>query len=184
MIIYRQALCKQWQCGNWGKEIVSENEEVYGARLQLSIGTNWKHVLYTRTSCRIFQPWSKFGMEWAAHKHTIAWSSTAERLQVSVNDVSFCCWLRRTMDWSWQKRTVYIAACNVLQHYQGFNELTFDHRNTRWKPEKLQNLRLRILKFKIRVISIFDEVCKTGLHTLEFHLLDHIVKDLKWFGSL
>lgn len=45
------------------------------------------------------------------------------------------------------------------------------------------DVKSNIQEFKDMTKKTFDEHCKTGLHTVKFQLLHHIVNDLKPFGS-
>lgn len=49
---------------------------------------------------------------------------------------------------------------------------------------ELQVLNSRISRFQKNVGDIFADNCSTGLFTLKFHLLHHIVEDLRRFGTL
>lgn len=64
------------------------------------------------------------------------------------------------------------------------NELTVDHYDTGQKQKKYQDMRPRTWEFSRNVVSIFEGFCRTGLHILKVHLLDHIATDLEWFESL
>jgi len=50
--------------------------------------------------------------------------------------------------------------------------------------EDVEDLGNRVLQFKEAVIAFFGDYCDKGVFTLKFHLLDHMVDDLRRFGSL
>lgn len=63
-------------------------------------------------------------------------------------------------------------------------ELMVDPRNTRWKPEKLQDLRLRVPESKRKVMAISDGAWRNVLRTVKFHLLNPIVTSVELVKSL
>lgn len=53
-----------------------------------------------------------------------------------------------------------------------------------WSVAKLEILRNVGSAFKPKVVNTFSPVCTSGLVTLKFQLLDHLVEDVLRFGCL
>ena len=64
------------------------------------------------------------------------------------------------------------------------NQIMSDNYGNGWSTSDLTTLRHDISAFKINVTSVFQPHCETGLSTLKYHLLDHLVTDLERFGSI
>lgn len=54
----------------------------------------------------------------------------------------------------------------------------------RWNKRQLTQLKYGIEQFKRSLVSTFSDHCISGLYTLKFHLLGHVVKALQAFGRL
>lgn len=50
--------------------------------------------------------------------------------------------------------------------------------------KELGRLDGRVKGFKQIVVATFDEQCDSGLHTLNYHIPDPMVEDLRTFGAL
>lgn len=59
-----------------------------------------------------------------------------------------------------------------------------ESKKVEWNSESTSILEGKIKSFKKLVLRKFGGRCTTGLHTLKFHLLDHLAEDLGRFGSL
>jgi len=59
-----------------------------------------------------------------------------------------------------------------------------DNHGLGWSDDSLSDLRDSISAFKRSMTSLFHNASPTGIGTLKFHLLDHIVDDIRSFGSI
>jgi hypothetical protein len=59
-----------------------------------------------------------------------------------------------------------------------------DNDGSGWSPDALSSLQQDICSFKSSMTLLFNDCSPTGIGTLKFHLLDHIVDDLRCFGSI
>lgn len=64
------------------------------------------------------------------------------------------------------------------------NEVTGDGEYKIRSEEELVKLEERVKEFKRELVERFDDHCESGLYTLKFHLLDHMVEDIRKFGTL
>lgn len=76
-----------------------------------------------------------------------------------------------------------LTRMNVL-YIEIINKVLVDHRDRRWREGELLRLRGEIREFKSVVEGAFASHCPSGLYTLKYHLLDHLVEDLERFGSI
>lgn len=53
-----------------------------------------------------------------------------------------------------------------------------------FEEEGIDKLHRELKNCRGRVVNISKRQCAFGLYTLDFHRIDHIVEDVKWFGSL
>lgn len=62
--------------------------------------------------------------------------------------------------------------------------MTKDDVSEGWNENKLIELQYKIEEFQSLLVRTFGEHCNSGLYILKFHLLDHVVEDLRLFGTL
>ena len=60
----------------------------------------------------------------------------------------------------------------------------FDQPRLGWTPEEMAKLSTTVQEWKKLVVEFFGAYCETGLFTLKFHMLDHMVTDIRKFGTL
>lgn len=63
------------------------------------------------------------------------------------------------------------------------NKRLFDQREGTWMKGELVRLHSETGKLKDVVENGFSAHCSSRLTIIRFHLLDHFVDDLEWFGS-
>lgn len=61
------------------------------------------------------------------------------------------------------------------------NKVLVDHRDVRWVRGRHSRLKFEIKEFKRVFQKVFVPRCTSGSHTLQFHVLDHLVADLERF---
>lgn len=63
-------------------------------------------------------------------------------------------------------------------------DLLYDNTSTGWSRDMIADITHRISLLKSKCVHTFEKHCEHGIHTLKFHLLDHVVEDLSKFGGL
>ena len=64
------------------------------------------------------------------------------------------------------------------------NRLMSNNHSRGWSAADMDELQNAVREFKKLLWCVFGPHCNNGLNTLKFHLLDHLVHDLKRFGSI
>lgn len=53
-----------------------------------------------------------------------------------------------------------------------------------WSNEELESLKILVKILKMMLLEMFDKHCNTRLHTLKYHLFDHMLNDTERYGAL
>ena len=64
------------------------------------------------------------------------------------------------------------------------NTILSDNHGNGWIADDLDTLQSEIKIFKTKMVGLFHDCCPNGLGTLKFHLFDHIVDDIRRFGTI
>lgn len=84
---------------------------------------------------------------------------------------------------TWQKRSLHMTSVHTL-----YNEIVCDLKRDVeqqiWDEKELGRLYRTVNQFKTILVEKFNQYCDSGLDTLKYHLLDHMVEDLQRFGTL
>ena len=86
------------------------------------------------------------------------------------------CWLGTSAEASLTK--IHVSYTDLV------NRLMTDNFGEGWSAADFSDMQKEVSAFKEDISKLFGPHCKTGLQTLKFHLLDHMVLDLERFGSL
>lgn len=82
----------------------------------------------------------------------------------------------------------HIVEVPMTKVHKMYSDLARRLSEFRWNGESsspwLTGLGEKIAWFKELVKATFDQHCESGLNRMKCHLLDHVVQDLKRFGSL
>lgn len=71
----------------------------------------------------------------------------------------------------------------IMQSIFTVNQVPVSHREVRWVEKHLSELLSAVEEFKRVLLEVFAPHCTDELHTVKFHLLDHLVQDLKTLAA-
>ena len=85
----------------------------------------------------------------------------------------------------WLQQETEASLTSVHVNYTDLvQQIMSDNNGLGWSEESLSSLEDRISSFKQEMSDLFHKASPTGIGTLKFHLLDHIVHDIRCFGSI
>lgn len=58
------------------------------------------------------------------------------------------------------------------------------HWRRRWTSEELKALGSKVCEFKKEVVEFFSSASSSGVYTMNFHFLDHLVQNIKTLGDI
>ena len=85
--------------------------------------------------------------------------------------------------WLGQESTAPLTTIHT-QYTSFVQQIMSDNNGLGWSTEALSNVQQTVASFKYQMTSLFHDCSPTGIATLKFHLLDHIIQDLQRFGSI
>lgn len=80
----------------------------------------------------------------------------------------------------------------MTQIFTGVHRMYFDfvsevvshNYDQEWSVADLKKVFREVYVIKFKFINTFSPVCTSGLYTIEFRLLDHVIQIISWFRSL